>query len=457
MQTIHAKQALLPDGWASDITLTIDDRGRISAIDHFRDPHHEVAEHQVDILLPAPVNAHSHSFQRAFAGLTEAQGPSGKDSFWTWRQLIYKFLHHLTPEDVQTISAYVQMEMLEAGYATQVEFHYLHNQPDGSSYSDKAQMSHQIIAAAEASGIGLTLLPVLYRYSGCDKSPLRGEQLRFANDMDGFAKLWQGAAKNISNQADNRLGLAAHSLRAVGSADFAPLVELAAGAPIHLHLAEQEAETEEVEKFYGQRPVSWALDHLPLSDQFTLIHCTQISNQETLALARSGAIVGLCPITEANLGDGIFPAKTFLNDGGKIAIGSDSNILISLAEELRLLEYGQRLILKARAVLAEKSRSTGRYLFDAICHGGAKAAGRQCGVIATGAWADLFCLKGDHPDLVQREGDNILDSFIFAKADQAIDKLWSAGRLMVLDGRHIHHEALTSQYKKSISALLQKI
>ena len=441
MTTIWAKTALTEGGWRSDVAVTIGAGGRIASVTEGSPP----AGQPVGILLPAPVNGHSHAFQRAMAGLTERRGPDGSDSFWTWRRLMYRFLEELTPDHVEAIAAFVQMEMLEAGYAAVAEFHYLHGHGQGGrALTCLSEMAERIVAAAEVSGMGLTLLPVFYQYGGCDRRALEGGQIRFGNDPEGFGRLMEGAREAVAGLPDDaRLGVALHSLRAVAPEDIAPTAALADGGPVHMHLAEQAAEVEEVQAAYGQRPVEWLLDHVTVDQRWCLIHCTQMQPEETVALARTGAVAGLCPITESNLGDGIFDGVRWLEAGGRIAIGSDSNIRITLAEELRTLEYSQRLRDRSRAALATAEQSTGRHLFEQACRGGAQAAGRDSGRIAPGVLADLVALDEGAITLAGRSGDALLDSWIFAGDDRLVTDVWSAGRHQVREGRHVAREAIT--------------
>ncbi len=445
MTILWAQQALLDTGWAENVRVEIGDNGRIQSVDEGC----PVVGNQVGILLPAPVNAHSHAFQRAMAGLTERRGPDLSDSFWTWRQLMFRFLDQLTPEHIEAITAFVQMEMLEAGYSTNVEFHYIHHQPGGVPYDNLAELSERVAAASSQSGIGLTLLPVQYQYGGCDKRELGPGQIRFGNDIDRFIKLFESASSAVTGlTADCNTGLAPHSLRAVGPEDLPKLVELANGGPVHLHLAEQIAEVEEVKASWGKRPVEWLLDKadVVVNEDWCLIHCTRMEPHETVGLAKTGAVAGLCPITESSLGDGIFDGVRWLEAGGRITIGSDSNIKISLAEELRTLDYSQRLRDHSRAALATPEKSTGRRLFDAICQGGAQAAKRQTGAIKEGAWADLMVLDHTHHDFIGRDGDTLLDSFIFAGRDLMVRDVWAAGRHMVRDGQHIRRDEIVQNY-----------
>jgi len=367
---------------------------------------------------------------------------------------MYRFLDRLTPEDVQAIAAFVQMEMLEAGFGASVEFHYLHHRPGGAPHDDLAEMSARICAAAADSGIGLTLLPVLYEAGGCDGRPLGPGQVRFGNDPDRFARLVDAARAALAHlPADAVLGVAPHSLRAVSPAGLTAAVELDQGGPIHIHAAEQLAEVEEVLANLGARPVDWLLANADVGPGWCLIHCTRMEPAETLALAARGAVAGLCPITESSLGDGIFDGVRFMGAGGRIGIGSDSNIRISLAEELRTLEYSQRLRDGSRAALATADLSTGRRLWQAAASGGAQAAGRDAGAIRPGALADLVALDMDHPDLEGRAGDTIPDTFAFAGDSAMVADVWSAGRHLVTGGRHRARAAIVAGYRRAQARL----
>lgn len=442
MPMIHASTALTPDGWRDDLRVEISG-GRIVALAQGAA---QPGDERVDALVPAPVNLHSHTFQRAMAGLTERRS-AGQDSFWTWRTLMYRFLDQLSPEDVQAVAAMAMVEMAEAGFAAVAEFHYLHHAPGGAAYADRAEMAGRIVAAAGEVGLGLTLLPVLYEQGGCDGRALAAGQLRFGNDPDGFAALWQGAAAHGAGLGpDARIGVAPHSLRAVSRDSLAWVAGLAPEAPVHIHVAEQLAEVAEVEAAYGARPVRWLLDNHAVDGRWCLIHATQMDPDETLALAASGAVAGLCPITEANLGDGIFDGARFHAAGGRFGVGSDSNVRIDLAEELRLYEYSQRLQLKGRAILAGEGVSVGRTLWQGAAAGGAQAAGRAAGAITPGLWADLLALDLTGADFEGRRGDLILDTFLFARPEGRIRQLWSAGRPLLQAGRHPARPAIEARF-----------
>lgn len=450
MQRIWAEQALLADGWRENVRIEIASDGRIQSVTAGASPRDE---HRVAVLLPAPANSHSHAFQRAMAGLTERRGASSADSFWTWRQLMYSFLEKITPEQVQAIAAFVQMEMLEAGFAANVEFHYLHHQPDGTAYANVAEISARIAAAAEQSGVGLTLLPVAYRYGGLDQRPLSAGQRRFGNDPDRYVKVVEGAADACKRLPDATVGIAPHSLRAVPPNDLARLAELRPGSPIHMHLAETIAEVDEVKTALGARPVEWMLANVDVSSRWCFIHITQMQAAETSGLASTGAVAGLCPLTEASLGDGIFDGVRWLGAGGAISVGSDSNIRISLAEELRQLDTSQRLRDHTRAALATAEKSTGRRLFEAAVSGGAIAAGRKSGLIESGCWADLLALDMTHVDLESLRHDTILDSFIFAGGSEMVRDVWAAGRHVVQEGRHVRRAEIAAAYRAAVRPL----
>ncbi|OAN73354.1 formimidoylglutamate deiminase [Jannaschia sp. EhC01] len=451
MQIIHAKQALTPTGWQSDLEVAIDASGRIVGVG----PQRQTPTRVVPLLLPAPLNLHSHAFQRAMAGLTEARGPDPRDSFWSWRRLMYRFLDQLTPDHVEAITALVFMEMLEAGYGAVAEFHYLHHDVNGAPYGTLAEMSERIIAAAGQAGIGLTLLPVYYQFGGCDLRPLNGGQQRFGNDPDRFLRLHGDVATAMAAGADDyATGLAPHSLRAVDPAGLDAVLAQATSGPIHMHLAEQVAEVEEVQSHLGARPTEWLLANHAVDARWCLIHCTQMTQAETQALAATGAVAGLCPLTESNLGDGIFNGTDYLGHGGTIGFGSDSNVHISLFEELKTLEYSQRLRDLSRAALATQDRSTGRVLFDAATRGGTQAGGRDGGRIEAGAWADLIGLDDDTQWLCNRSGDATLDSLVFGGGGQAcIRDVWSAGRHVVREGRHIRRDAIIGTFKATMQRL----
>jgi len=454
MKKIQARQALTAKGWVSDLCVEID-QGRIARISDGADP----ALSSVDLLLPAPVNLHSHAFQRAMAGLTETRGPDPRDSFWTWRQLMYRFLDRLTPEHVQAIAELVFMEMLEAGYGAVAEFHYLHHDIGGLPYANLPEMAERIAAAAGETGIGLTLLPVLYMQGGCDGRVLKGGQRRFGCDLDLFAKLHAESARIMAGApADHTLGIAPHSLRAVTPDALAQIRSICADGPIHMHLAEQVAEVEEVQAHLGARPVDWLLSNAGVGPDWCLIHCTQMTGGETKALAATGAVAGLCPITESSLGDGIFNGVAYREAGGRFGVGSDSNIHIALWEEMATLDYSQRLRDRSRAAMATPEQSTGRVLFDAATASGAQAAGRDAGRIAEGTYADLIAVSTDNEVLCNRTGDTVLDSLIFTGRGRAcITDVWSAGRHMVKEGRHIHRDRITATFVEVARQLGQEI
>lgn len=454
MTVIHAKEALLPSGWARDVAVNIGADGRIASVG----AQGGQADARSDLLLPAAANLHSHSFQRAMAGLTEARGHDPSDSFWTWRRLMYRYLDRLSPDDIEAIAALVFMEMLEAGYGSVAEFHYLHHDVGGVPYGNLAELSERIVAAAQEVGIGLTLLPVLYQWGGCDGRALQGGQQRFGNDPEQFVRLHEGATRAVrGGPEDYAIGIAPHSLRAVDADGMTAALGLGDG-PVHMHLAEQVAEVDEVKAHMGARPVEWLLENMEVNENWCLIHCTQMQPHETRGLAQSGAVAGLCPITESNLGDGIFDGVSYLGAGGRVGFGSDSNVHISYFDELRTLEYSQRLRDRSRAALATAERSTGRVLVDQACASGHQALGRGSGAIETGAWADLVGVGTDNAYVMNRKGDVALDSLIFSgHGDKCVSDVWSAGRHVIQTGQHPRRAAIAKRFQGVVEKLGQNI
>lgn len=425
-QVIWAARALLPEGWASDVRITLA-QGRIAAVQP--DTPAAATDVRSEVLLPGLCNLHSHAFQRGMAGLAEVGGRSG-DSFWSWRELMYRFVDRLDPDSLQAIAEQAYVEMLESGFTRVGEFHYLHHSASGAAYAHAGEMSERIAAAAANTGIGLTLLPVFYAHSDFGGVAPSAAQRRLIHDIDGFARLLDDCTHSLKALPDAVLGLAPHSLRAVTPEQLAALVPLTIG-PVHIHIAEQQREVDACIAWSGQRPVQWLLANAPVDARWCLVHATHVDARELQAIVDSHAVVGLCPITEANLGDGLFPMQAFAVAGGRFGVGSDSNVLIDAAEELRLLEYGQRLKQQARNVLAQGEVSSGRWLFDQAGNGAAQALGiAQCGIRA-GAAADLIELDLIHPALLARSDDALLDSWLFAARGSAVRTVWRGGKRAV--------------------------
>ena len=446
MTAIHAGAALLAGGWAKDVRLICED-GVISSVETGVSPQPQDERHAV--IVPAMPNLHSHAFQRAMAGLAEIRGP-GDDSFWSWRTVMYKFALSMTPDHVEAVAAQLYMEMLEAGFGRVGEFHYLHNDRDGSHYGNIAEMAERIGAAASQTGIGLTLLPVFYAHSGFGgQAPIDGQR-RFIHSLDSYGKLMQGAQAVVDSLPGAMLGIAPHSLRAVTGDELAAIEPLAKGGPIHIHVAEQTKEVDDSLAFSGARPVEWLLDNASVDGRWCLIHATHMTETETRRMAQRGAIAGLCPITEANLGDGIFPAPVFLAEGGHYGVGSDSNILISVPEELRTLEYSQRLSLRARNVIADAGCSSGEKLFLQALEGGGRALASPNGV-EKGKSADFVAL--DVSAVSYLPTSQILDQWIFA-GGIAVDSVWVRGKKLVQAGQHIHRREISGRFNKVMAELL---
>lgn len=451
---IFARQAKLSTGWASNVRV-MHAEGRITAItvDQTSDAHDTC----VDTLLPSLANLHSHSFQRAMAGMTEYR-MAGKDSFWTWRDLMYRFTANLTPEHIEAIAAFVFLEMQEAGYASVGEFHYLHHQAGGMPYADLGELSGRIAAAAATTGIGLTHLPVLYSYGGAGQVPLETGQARFGNSVDRFNDLVARARDSVGQlPPDCRVGIAPHSLRATSPDDLKAVLAAHGNGPVHIHIAEQPKEVADISAWLGARPVEWLLANADVSSDWCLIHATHMTADETLNMARSGAVAGLCPVTEANLGDGPFNGPSYLKAKGAFGVGSDSNVLISLTEELRTLEYSQRLRDVARNVMVVGEGSVGETLYMGAAKGGAQALGRGGGEIAVGELADVVAIDSTAPSLCALHQDQLFDGLVFAAKDNVITDVWSSGRHCVRSGHHVKRDEIVSGYKAAMQSLVASL
>lgn len=451
MSRLHFASALLPSGWANDVQVVIT-AGAIAAVTPGVAP--AAGEERHAIALPGLASLHSHAFQRGMAGLAELRGDS-TDTFWTWRDTMYRFALAMTPDDVAAVATLLYVEMLERGFTRVGEFHYLHHDRDGSHYADPAEMATRIAEASEASGIALTLLPSFYAHGSFGGAAPHDGQRRFICSVDQFAKLIAASRKAIANLPDANIGIAPHSLRAVAPDELTAIIPLADGGPVHIHAAEQVKEVEDCLAWSGRRPVQWLLEHVPVDQRWCLIHATHTTHEEVNAFARTGAVAGLCPITEASLGDGIFPAREYLDAGGLFGVGTDSNVLVGVADELRQLEYGQRLKHRARNVLSGGAgRSTGRTLFDDALAGGARALAQPIAGLTPGARADIVTLDIAHPSLAGRTRDAVIDGWIFAASSGAIDCVWAGGNKVVESGQHQLRQAARERFNASVRRLV---
>ncbi|MCK1358818.1 formimidoylglutamate deiminase [Bradyrhizobium sp. 199] len=451
MTRLHFASALLPSGWANDVQVVIT-AGAIAEVTPGVAPDAGTERHA--IALPGLASLHSHAFQRGMAGLAELRGDS-TDTFWTWRETMYRFALAMTPDDVVSVATLLYVEMLEQGFTRVGEFHYLHHDRDGALYADIAEMATRIAQAAEVSGIALTLLPSFYAHGSFGGAAPHAGQRRFICSADQFAALMSASRKAISALPDANIGIAPHSLRAVTPDELAAIIPLADGGPVHIHAAEQVKEVEDCLAWSDRRPVQWLLEHAPVDQRWCLIHATHTTDEEVAALARTGAVAGLCPITEASLGDGIFPAREFLDAGGAFGIGTDSNVLVGVADELRQLEYGQRLKHRARNVLSSGAgRSTGRTLFDHALAGGAQALAQEAVGLTPGARADIVTLDTAHPSLAGRAGDAAIDGWIFAAGTGAVDCVWAGGHKVVEGGRHRLRQAARERFNATVRRLV---
>jgi formimidoylglutamate deiminase len=439
MARLWFTSALLPQGWADGVRLTVTD-GIITSVEtgvmsQADDERHGAA-------VPGLPNVHSHTFQRAMAGLTERRGNNADDNFWTWREEMYRFVDRLDPDDVEAVAALAFAEMLETGFTRVGEFHYLHHDPSGHRYANLAELAVRIMSAAATTGIGLTLLPVFYAHSNFGGLPPTHGQRRFVTTVDEFARLVEA-----SRHPGVVLGIAPHSLRAVTPDELRAVVQL--GSPIHMHVSEQTKEVDDCLAWCGRRPVEWLLDQQLLDSRWCLIHATHTTPTELAGIAAAGSVAGLCPITEANLGDGVFDAKQFLALGGRFGVGTDSNVLIDAAGELRQLEYAQRLTTRSRNMLATVATpSVGRTLFDAALRGGSQALGVSGAGLTVGQPADLVAFDST------ATGDRLLDGWVFASRVAPIQSVWCRGRRVVVDGRHVDRDAIDRCYRAVLDKCL---
>ena len=458
---LFAAQALLPTGWAQNVLLRWDAQGLFSSIETGVDAARCAGVAQAGgPVLPGMPNLHSHAFQRGFAGLSEFRGQA-QDSFWSWRNLMYRFAARLGPQHLEAIATWLYIEMLEAGYTSVCEFHYLHHQPDGQAYAPDGELSLALLRAAQTAGIGITLLPVLYQNSGFGGQAPHDGQKRFIRSTDNMLRLLESLAPACAAQGA-ALGLAPHSLRAVAPEALQEAVQglhaLSAQAPVHIHIAEQMAEVNACVAWSGQRPVAWLLDHMPVDARWCLVHATHMDEAEYAAAAASQAVAGLCPLTEANLGDGIFDLPRWQAGAGRWGIGSDSHIGVNAAEELMMLEYSQRLQSQQRNVAASAQQPhVGSHMLLAAVQGGAQASGRAVAGLAVGQQADFVVLDGQHLALAGLPAAEQLDAHVFASSrSSAVASVWVGGQCRVADGRHRLHHSAQRGFVAARSELLQE-
>ena len=446
----HFTSALTASGWQSNVGISVDAAGVIESIESGVRGEPRIK----GIAIPAMPNVHSHAHQRLMVGLAERAGP-GADSFWTWREAMYGFALKLSPDDLEAVAAQAYVEMLKAGFSCVGEFQYLHHQPDGQAYDEPAEMSLRCLSAAEQAGIAITMLPTLYNYAGFGGQRATAGQRRFVNDADRFLRIYETLSSVCAVNPLRRLGISPHSLRAVTPELLKTVMAgIADDARVHIHVAEQTREVDDCLAWCGQRPVEFLLGQFAVSQRWCAIHATHMTADETQRLATSRAIVGLCPTTEANLGDGTFPADHFMKQGGAIAIGSDSQISISPAEDLRQLEYSQRLRDHTRNALASGAgASTGRTVFAAALKGGAACLDQPVGAIAVGLRCDIAVLDGEHPQMLARDGDASLDSWIFSAGNGAVKDMIVAGVHVVQDRKHRNEDQIKNKFAETVRRL----
>ena len=450
MNALFARHALLAEGWCRDVLLEWDARGDLTKAAPDAAPPLGVA--RADYVLPGMINLHSHSFQRVIAGLTERAGDS-PDSFWTWRDLMYRVANRITPEQMEAVAAQLYAECLRHGYTAVCEFHYVQRAPGGHVYGQPAETAQRIAQAAHEAGIGVTLLPVMYAYAGFDDTPLKPEQERFRTDPAQVLRIVEALEPLRGPQLE--VGAAPHSLRAVSAGQLRELAQaLPAGRPLHIHIAEQQLEVAQCVEATGMRPVEYLMRQADVDARWCLVHATHLSDAERDALAASGAVAGLCPTTEANLGDGLFPLSPYIAAGGRFGIGSDSHVSQSPVEELRWLEYGQRLAQQRRNIAVHGAeRDVAGFLWRQALLGGAQATGRRLGVLASGRRADLLVLDSAHPNLDGVPPHEVLGRFLFSGNDNLVRDVLAGGHWVVQGGRHKAQDAIAQRYKAAARTL----
>jgi len=458
VQKIWSASALLPQGWAKGVEVTLDNQGNIEQV--LSEVSYSEGE-RVGVLVPGIPNVHSHAHQRAMAGLGERAGQtadSAKDSFWTWRKVMYHYLERIQPEHLFHISAQLYLEMLKAGYTCVGEFQYLHHDINGRAYDNRAEMSLQCMSAAASVGLGFTALPVLYRYGGFGEADPIAGQRRFLNDCNEFVEIVNALQSASKSDANTSVGIAPHSLRAVSQPLLQDVIDSCGDklAAIHLHIAEQTKEVDDCLAWSRQRPVEWLFDHFDVSSDWCLIHATHMTPEETQQMASSGCVAGICPTTEANLGDGFFNAIDYLKSSGRWAIGSDSHISIDPVEELRWFEYGQRLCTQSRNLLVSTDKvNTGQNLLEGALAGGAQACGRKIGQIKSGYRADFIVLDDNHPRLYGRTQEDLIDSWIFSGNANLINSVYVGGKKVIDAGHHVQEETIAQNFRNTLDELAE--
>jgi formimidoylglutamate deiminase len=450
--SLFAANALTAEGWQRDVRVDVSANGTIAAVHPGATA--QGAERAAGPLLPGMPNLHSHAFQRAIAGRTGRAGGDG-DSFWTWRAAMYGFLERVDADAFGAIAAQAYVEMLKGGYTRVAEFHYVHHDPKGKPYDDPAELARRVVAAAATAGIALTLLPVFYAHAGFGGAPPAAGQRRFVHSVASYTRVIEALA-NDAARSDWNLGVAPHSLRATMPDELTAIVELVpSDAPIHIHAAEQQKEVADCIAWSGARPVAWLLDHARVDARWCVVHATHMTADETRGLAASGAVAGLAPTTEADLGDGTFAAIDYLRAGGTFGVGSDSNTVIDPYAELRQLEWSQRLATQSRNVLAAPDAPVGQSLYVSAARGGARATAVAAGAIAPGRRADFVVLDGADPALTGQGADTLLDAAIFGPCRKPVRDVMVGGRWVVRDGHHADEDAVLARYRSTIAELLR--
>lgn len=448
-----ADMAWVGGQWQHQVRFEVDDSGFWKSIEANVNP--EEGDERLGAVLPGLVDAHSHAFQRAMAGFSE-QGSAGGDNFWRWRDAMYQVALRITPEQLSVIAAWLYAELLSQGYTQVCEFHYVHRDPDGELYANPAQMALATVDAAKHAGIGITVLPTLYQHRGFGQTGLGHDQRRFASSPELICLIRDSVKQFAANEKMDHLvnaGVAIHSLRAVHEPGLQELLADCGEHPIHIHVSEQQREVQDCVARTGMRPIEWLTDRFTLDTRWNLVHATHALPTELQAVAHQNASVVICPVTEANLGDGIFDLETALDAGLSCSIGTDSHTNRDWAGELRSLEYSLRLTRQARNIASRESsgfRPTGQVLFDMALTGGVKAAGLPLAGLAVGQRADFMEIDRSAIAVAGVPDENLMEALVFSSPATKPKQVFVAGKLQAPD-----LEAITAKAAQVMRELWQ--
>ncbi len=464
MKTYQFKGILTNNGWVSPAIVEVDDEGNIAYISNNDNTNSNTCQTSIKVdktfdayLIPGFQNAHSHAFQYAMAGLAEVHSTEQTpDDFWSWREAMYQLALSISPDDLENIATQLYAEMLRHGYTNVAEFHYVHHNKNGQSYNNLSEMGERLISAAKKTGIGITLIPIFYQKGGFGKTATKGQKRFISNTINDYQKLLDSSIQSAKHYQFANVGIGIHSMRGVEPNNIIKVAEtFDQSLPFHIHISEQLKEIEDSIAYLNQRPVEWFLNRIDVNDRFHFVHATHLVDEETSALAKSNANVVLCPSTEGNLGDGIFPLKKYQNYGGKWSIGTDSHIGLNPLEELRILDYGQRLISHKRNTFYSKQQGDGGWFaIDMALKSGRKAMNNYTAdYFKKGQPFDAVMFDANHPLIKSTSTNNLTSTLVYASDSSMMLGTFSKGQLVVKNNQHIHYKKIAANFIKTISNL----